>query len=370
MEIKTPMNRSFQKWLLPWMRRARDLRKLRNTKVEHVFLCVCDHFEPLHHTDDRGAIERLQRWSREYPALAHFRDSDGRGPRHTFFYPIEQYDARHVEMLAALCRATGSEIEVQLHHDGDDEASLRKKLCDGINNLRQHGCLSTDEHGRVTFGFVHGNWALCNSRPDGRWCGVANELRVLRDLGCYADFTFPSAPSGTQPRSVNMLGYARECGGALALDHLAAATVGSTLRESAEHLLLVQGPLALNWRWRKWGVLPRLENGDLTKANPPTPQRLRLWIEQRIHVAGRPEWAFIKVHSHGAVSANSDVLLGPAAELFHQAFTESFPRESGAQVHYVTAREMANLVFAAEDDAGGVPAEFFNHYLRREARGV
>jgi hypothetical protein len=56
---------------------------------------------------------------------------------------------------------------------------------------------------RIAYGFVHGNWALCNSRPDGDWCGVNEELTVLAQTGCYADFTFPSAPSPTQPRMVN-----------------------------------------------------------------------------------------------------------------------------------------------------------------------
>ena len=37
--------------------------------------------------------------------------------------------------------------------------------------------------------------AKLRSLPDGRWCGLNNELILLRDLGCYADFTLPSAPS-------------------------------------------------------------------------------------------------------------------------------------------------------------------------------
>ena len=47
---------------------------------------------------------------------------------HTFFYPIEQYDADIVEALAELCAETGSEIEVHLHHDRDTAANLRDTL--------------------------------------------------------------------------------------------------------------------------------------------------------------------------------------------------------------------------------------------------
>ena len=34
----------------------------------------------------------------------------------------------------------------------------------------------------AAYAFVHGNWALDNSRPDGRWCGIDAELpRLLPD---------------------------------------------------------------------------------------------------------------------------------------------------------------------------------------------
>ena len=37
------------------------------------------------------------------------------------------------------------------------------------------------------------------------------------------------------------------------------ATPLRPIRDDAARLLLVQGPLGLNWRWRKWGVLPKVE---------------------------------------------------------------------------------------------------------------
>lgn len=344
--------------------------RLKRPAPRHVFLAVCDHFEPLHHTDAAGASARLERWRQDYPKLASaIRDSSGRGPRHSFFYPVEQYDAVHVDAIGEICQATGSEIEVQLHHDGDTEATFRQKIADGVANLRRHGHLSEDADGHPRFGFVHGNWALCNSRHDGRWCGVPTEISALRDLGCYADFTFPSAPSDTQPRTVNAIGYARECGSCRALDDLTAARAGATtsLRDDTDHLLLLQGPLALNWRWRKWGVLPRLENADLTAVNPPTPVRLDLWLSERIHVIGREDWIFIKLHAHGAVDANAAMLLGKKMSAFHQHFTKVLANQAEVKVHYVTAREMVNLVHAAEDGVTGEPSEYFDYRFARPA---
>ncbi len=357
------MMRGADRWFWPLLRSKRNAA---HQPIEHVFLAVCDHFEPLHGTDEQGALDRLQRWAEDYPRLAgRYRGADGRGPRHSFFFPIEQYDPAHLRLLSDICTATGSEIEVQLHHDHDTAASLGEKLRTGIAQLSAHGCLPKDRQGRTRFGFVHGNWSLCNSRSDGRWCGVPDEIAVLRAHGCYADFTFPSAPSETQPRAVNQIGYARECNSARALDTLLPACAGSTqsLRDSMRDLLLVQGPLDLNWSRRKWGILPRLENADLTRANPPTLERLRLWARQRIHVIGKPGWVFIKLHSHGAVPANADALIGPPAEQFHAQFTTTFAHELGAQVHYVTAREMVNLIHAAEDETSAPLVECLDHWL-------
>ena len=362
------MIRGADRWLWPVLKQQLQRE---HERPRHVFLAICDHFEPLHHTDQAGARERLLRWRSDYIAMAgQFRDSDGRGPRHSFFYPIEQYDPDHVGLVVDICRATGSEIEVQLHHDGDTEASLTEQLVKGIADLAGHGCLSVDDQGSLRFGFVHGNWALCNSRPDGRWCGVPTEIALLRKLGCYADFTFPSAPSPTQPRAVNQIGYASECGSCAALGMLDRAREGGTsaLRRDLNRLLLVQGPLALNWQRRKWGLFPRLENADLTQVNPPTAERLGLWMRQHIHVEGRADWLFVKLHTHGATPPNAAMLLGERMREFHRYFTTVLPGQANVAVHYVTAREMANLVHAAEDGVRDEPGTCFDYWLKQRLR--
>ena len=121
--------------------------------------------------------------------------------------------------------------------------------------------------------------------------------------------------------------------------------------------MIIQGPLGLNWRWRKWGVLPRLENAEITGANPPTQDRLRLWTDQQIGVGGRPDWVFVKVHTHGCVPANRDVILGPGMRDLHAALQGEFNDGQAWRLHYVTTRELYNLVRAAEDGWTGDPAE-------------
>ena len=252
-------------------------------------LAVCDHFEPFHDADKKEALARVAAWRRDFAQLAsEFRDGDGQPPKHTFFYPIEQYDADVVGALADLCRATGSETEVHLHHENDSAENLHRTLTQGVERLAGHGQLAQDKSGALRYGFVHGNWALDNSHPEGRHCGVRNELRVLRETGCYADFTLPSAPNPTQTRIINSLYYARGTDQPKSHDHGRRVAAGRDRKPAEDgELLLVQGPLGLNWQRRKYGVLPRIENSDLTAVNPPTPERLQLWLDCRI---ARSRW--------------------------------------------------------------------------------
>ncbi len=57
----------------------------------------------------------------------------------------------------------------------------------------------------MRYAFIHGNWCLANARSDRRWCGVDEELPLLFQSGCYADFTFPAAPDDSQPPIVNQI---------------------------------------------------------------------------------------------------------------------------------------------------------------------
>jgi hypothetical protein len=196
------------------------------------------------------------------------------------------------------------------------------------------------------YGFIHGNWALDNSRPDGLWCGVNNELTVLQETGCYADFTLPSAPSPTQTRKLNSLYYA--CDDPLRpRSHDDGLDVGKGPRPPRS-LLLIQGPLVLDWANRKAHLLPRIENACLQGSQPPNMARLDLWLKARIQVPTRPDWFFVKLHTHGANEANQPILLGEPMVRFHEALAERSQSNRRFHYHYVTAREMYNLARAAE----------------------
>jgi len=348
-----------QNWIVPYVLETRRRRKPTFDHPMHLLLCVADHFEPHY---GRPGVERsrqrVEEWVEKYPRLfGEFRDNDGRRPRHTFFYPMEQYDTCHLDSLAPLCADGWGEVELQLHHDNDTSENLRRSLLEFKRRLSEdYGFLGRRrDSNEVAYAFVHGNWCLDNSAPDGRWCGVNDELTVLRETGCYADFTFPSAPSLTQTRQINSIYYACD-DPRKPKSHDRGVRVGSA-PQPRDSLMLIQGPLMLDWAGKKWGFLPILENSCIQLTQPPSPRRLDLWLKARIQVPSRPDWLFLKLYTHGAHEEAQAVLLGDATVNLHRTLAERRERNANFCFHYVTAREMYNLVRAAESGWKGSVAD-------------
>ncbi len=284
----------------------------------HVFLAVCDHFEPLHDTDKTGAVSRVERWAEDFPRLIEpFRDHGGRSPKHTFFYPVEQYDPDLLAPLAGLCHATGSEVEIHLHHDRDNPAGFREALERGKEDLARHGLLARDRDGSIRFAFIHGNWALNNTHPEGRGCGVDEEIGILRASGLLRRLHDALGPSPTQSRVVNRIVYLADLPRRAPYDASIEAEVGHAppLRDDPRRSSPSRSP-RLELEAAQMGLLPRIENGDLTGANPPTLLRLRLAAGLRVSVTGNPGWVFVKWHTHGGIEPNSGTLLGEPMRRF------------------------------------------------------
>jgi hypothetical protein len=216
--------------------------------------------------------------------------------------------------------------------------------------------------GRARYAFIHGNWCLANARSDGRWCGVAEELPLLFETGCYADFTFPAAPDESQPAIVNQIYWPEgDLARRRAYDQVGrGARVGERLDD---RLLMIEGPLAFAIKPGRFPK-PRIENAAVTADDPATPSRLRTWTRMRIGVAGRPEWVFVKVHTHGAPEKQAASLLGEGGRMLHEELTTRYNDGARWRLHYVTAREMYNVAAAAMDGKSGDPNEYRDYLLR------
>lgn len=346
-------------WLGGWVKSLAS-RRPHVRGPRHVLFAFCDHYEPLH---GDASIEqgrrRVEYWHDRYPKLAdRYRDADGFSPRHSFFFPGEQYDRENLDLLGDLARRGYGEVEVHLHHDGDTEATLRRDLLRFLDQLVTHGHLARGPDGKPRYAFIHGNWCLANARKDGRWCGVDAELPLLFDTGCYADFTFPSAPDECQPNIVNQIYWPTgDLARRRAYEHGERARVGS---HHDDRMLLVSGPIALTRRPGSLAV--RIESSAITAKDPGTRARVESWVAQSIHVEGRPDWIFVKVHTHGAPEREAESLLGDGGRAMHDAL-RAFDDRGRTFLHYVTAREMFNIARAAMDGRTGNPGLYRDHVL-------
>ncbi len=311
-----------------------------------VYFCLVDHYEPYGEgASKEKARARVSEWCRRYPEVAaKFKDSGGRGPQHNYFYPEEEYDPEILDRLAAHCREGFGDVEVHLHHDNDTSDGFREKLLRFKKILHdKHGLLRKNAGGDIIYAFIHGNWALDNSRPDGRWCGVNDELDILRETGCYADFTLPSAPSDTQTKKINSIYFAYD-DPKKPKSHDGGRDVEVGFWDE-RGLPIIQGPLTLNWRNRKWGLIPRIENAEVSPDSPPSAERTRLWARQTIHVKGAPDKIFIKVHTHGLQDETLKSFFdgGMLGDLYREV-TEYFTPRNGYRLHFTTAWEMFETV--------------------------
>lgn len=340
------MIKNVDQWIGAYLRQALERKPKVDGPID-VYFSLMDHYEPYWNGADKAtAMGRVKRWCDAYPGVAaRHRDADGKPPQHSYFYPEEEYDADALDKVATLCRRGLGDVEIHLHHDNDTSAGFREKLERFKKILHErHGFLKKNPAtGQVEYAFIHGNWALDNSSPGGVDCGVNDELIVLKETGCYADFTMPSAPHPTQTSKINSIYYA--------IDDPEKPKSHDTGRDVAvgnwndKAFLLVQGPLALNWSSRKLGIIPRIENAELTWDNPPTRARVELWGRVGVHVKGRPDAIFIKTHTHSLQERNLDAFFdrGDLDKLYSD-LEAVYSKENGYRLHYVTARETVDAI--------------------------
>jgi hypothetical protein len=354
-------DKNFDRWLTGYARHlVTSRRPVPANGPRHLLFALCDHYEPLWGgADEPTGLKRVETWLERYPALAErYRDADGRPPQHSFFFPGEEYRPSFFDALDQLVRRGYGEVELHLHHDDDTPERMRASIESYLAIFAERGHFSRTD-GKPRYAFIHGNWALANARPDGRLCGVDAELPLLFETGCYADYTFPSVPDVSQPNIVNQIYWPTgDLARRRAYEEGEQARVGSS---RADRILMIQGPLAIALREKR--LAPRIEYGALTAHDPPSTSRVKSWAAQNIHVAGRPEWVFVKVYTHGAPEAQAASLLGDGGRALHDALTQHFNDGARWKLHYVTAREMYNIAMAAMAGKAGDPVDHRDHLL-------
>ena len=321
-------------WLLPYLK-DRLRKRIRPAKPKRAWVAITDHYEPLGMgASVETALGRVAHWRDKWPRIADDAplDAAGQRPQYSFFYPQEEYRRDILDGIAEIVRLGIADVEVHLHHDNEQRDSFIRKVTEYCRRLTNDHGLLRQQDGRTVFGFIHGNWALDNSRPDGKACGLNGEIALLRDLGCYADFTMPSLPSPTQGRIVNQIYWCTNNpdNRPRSFDRGIEATCGGGRRGD---LLMITGPVGLRFGER---LLPRMEAGEIAGYDLPTPARVHRWFDLAPTIG---DDLFLKLFTHGAQERNSEPLLGGGLSILFRCLTEEAERR-GIEIHWATAWQM------------------------------
>ena len=312
----------------------------RSTQPKRAWLAIADHYEP---GWGNATLEvqrsRVKAWTDAWPGIAErHRDSLGRAARYTFFYPEDQYQPEFLDALKPMVEHGIGDVEVHIHHGGEGEQVFVDRMSRFLENLEnRHGMLRRQD-GRRLFGFIHGNWCLDNADPSGQFCGLNNEITLLRDLGCYADFTLPCPHVASQTRMVNTIYWATD-DPTQPKSHDLGIPVRAGGAVSGD-LMIVPGPLAINWKERRRALVPKIEVGELAGNHGPSMHRTRLWLRHAPRIGSD---VFIKLYAHGAPEKNA----GPMLNGFLSSTFECMSRvcaESGVSLNFVTTWQMWNAI--------------------------
>jgi hypothetical protein len=320
---------------------------------------MVDHFEPgTGNVEFDVEKERMRALLSRYPKLVEkHQDSSGNRPKRTWFFPPHYHRNNNLRELVSLCESGYGEIELHLHHGKtkpDTQENLERTIKQCIEEYSCFGIFGV-ENGHKRYGFIHGDWALDNSRK-GKFCGVNNEVQILKRTGCYADFTFPSM-NESNPIKVNSIYYAKGNP-----QKPKSYNVGISVRRLGkirEDLMIIQGPLHPQFKKKKFPGFGMI--GDEINGSPAvTRERIDCWVSTWIHVRGKPDWIIIKTHTHGATA--SKAVLGKEMDYIHNYLETKYNDGNNYMLHYVTARELYNIIKAAEAGEAGLNPEEYRNY--------
>ena len=118
-------------------------------------------------------------------------------------------------------------------------------------------------------------------------------------------------------------------------------------------------------RWKRKGKIPfpAIEAANISKADLPTEERIDFWVKTAIGVKDDPSCIFIKVHTHGALEQNYDVLLGEQGYRMHKILQEKYNDGKNYRLHYVSARQLYNIVKALEQGEKGNAYDYRDYLI-------
>ena len=338
---------------LPSYLTATDTDQVIPDHQKHLIFLMVDHYE--HGTTDKATLAN-KKWCDSFRELSNsYRDDYGNRFRYTWFYPYDHHNDGIMRELSLMAYEGYGEVEMHWHLTsalGLTPADYPDALAEAIAWYQQFGAMITaGDNPRTAFGYVAGSWDLDGARPGPKSHGLTNQISVLFNEGCYADFTYSTIGTSAQPAKVNALFYVtddpREPKSHNDGDDV---VVGSVVND---RLMIFEGPMMMDWQGG-------LEYAAIEADPRFSHDRVDKWIKANIHVTGRPEWVFVKVYSHGAQSKN--VVIAHDMEVMLKSVIARC-KEREIDLHFMSAREAFNVAKAAEAGQSGNPEEYRDYYI-------
>lgn len=309
----------------------------------HLLVLIANIFDPYVGGASREeGCRRMVSWERRMAEIAsRYRDSDGNPPQHTWFVPIAMKDTDCLFRISKMCFDGFGEIGIYIPPETNHEA-FHNKLKDSLQSISQFGgCVihDKDKGRRNSFGVI----------------GDENNSTIpfLPAEGCYADFTGPPIEGIHGSYFSQIYHYLRYSENT---SHIIDPSL-SIYRESSSPLGLMMIPGSVGINWFDWSNLffPNFETGSVCRRTLPYSLRTRLWIRSAAALPGRPDWIVIKLFTRGCEPANEEILLGKYTHRIYKEF-ERFARGGHpCYLHYVSGRELYNIIRAAESGCSGNP---------------
>jgi len=95
---------------------------------------------------------------------------------------------------------------------------------------------------------------------------------------------------------------------------------------------------------------------------PPVDEsRISAWVRSNIHIQGCENWIIIKTHTHGAVEGKA--VLGDEMNFILGKLESKYSGGEKFYLHYITARELYNIIRAVEAGEPLTDPENYRNYL-------
>ncbi|MDG5815214.1 hypothetical protein QA601_08995 [Chitinispirillales bacterium ANBcel5] len=311
----------------------------------HLYVAICNHYSPFWNGVSQEIAEhRVITWCREYRNFANkHRDSNGKRPVHTIFYDEQQYNAKFLDSFSKLCWEGLADVELLLESGGNSGEQFSRRIEDFRDVLfHHHGLLRKDRFGEIRFGAIHKSTSANKSAITVQ--DNTELFSILKSSGCLALFNSPYTHKSSQKEEHNGIYFIPQ-NGYDDLNSKRTLVFAGLDKWIDNELLYIQGPMALNWRNRVCGLIPRVEDGELGNWAKVTPQRVQLWVKCPVKLQGISNHIFIKLHTFGAVDSNVRYIFGENG--YHSLCSELEQKYNDGErykLHYVSAYQMYSKI--------------------------